>query len=38
MTTYDEDDLFDLTEQEFCGKYNIDHWEYEQLHKQYQEM
>lgn len=35
---YYEDDLFELTEEEFCKKYGIDKWEYELLHKEYQEM
>lgn len=34
----DEDDLFDLTEEEFCKKYGCAKWEYDLLHKEYQEM
>lgn len=37
MLSYDEDDLFDLTEEEFCEKYDVGEEVYEMLHKQFQE-
>lgn len=38
MLSYDEDDLFDLTEEEFCEKYGIAPEYFQMLHKQFQEM
>ena len=38
MLSYDEDDLFDLTKEEFCKKYDVGEEDYEMLHKQFQEM
>lgn len=38
MTTYDEDDLFELTEREFCDKYGITKAEYDEINKDFQEM
>lgn len=35
---YEEDDLFDLTEEEFCKKYDCSSEDYQLLHKQIQEM
>lgn len=32
-----EDDLFELTKEEYCAKYSITSEEYEMLHKQFQE-
>lgn len=34
----DENDLFDLTKEEYCKKYNVDEWVYELRHKKIQEM
>ena len=37
MLIYDEDDLFDLTEEEFCEKYDVAPEDFQMLHKQFQE-
>lgn len=33
-----EDDLFEMTEEEFCRTYGITHEEYNAIHKYYQEV
>ena len=38
MTTYDEDDLFEMDEQEFCQKYGVTKEEYNLLVKATQEV
>lgn len=35
---YEEDDLFDMTEKEFCEKYGITAEEYDLLQKDFQEV
>lgn len=38
MDIEEENDLFDLTKEEYCEKYDVDEWVYELRHKQIQEM
>lgn len=38
LSSIDENDLFDLTKDEFCIKYDVSGNEYENLHKQFQEI
>jgi hypothetical protein len=38
MDIEEENDLFDLTKEEYCEKYHVDEWVYELRHKQIQEM
>lgn len=33
-----EDDLFEMTEDEFCRTYSVTHEEYEEIHKYFQEV